>query len=210
MKKVFLISALFISALSFGQLEKGSKLVGGSLGFSSQGGEVDNGTSTTDSPTYSTFNVSPTGGYFVADELAVGLALNFGGTTWKDESSDMKSKTSSFGLSVFAKKYKSIADKFYLFGVANVGIGSGKSETENNGTTVDGPKTNSLSLGLAPGAEYFFSPHFSISCTVGGIGFISSTETEDVGGTEIKDKDTNFDFNVDLTGVNFGFTFYFY
>jgi hypothetical protein len=209
MKKVLMMSALFISALTFGQLEKGSEFVSGSAGFSSQGGEFDNGTSTTDSPTYSTFNVSPAGGYFVADGLAVGLSLGFSGTKWNDDANDSKSKTSSFGLSVFAKKYKSIADKFYLFGQANVGFGSGKSETENNGTTVDGPKTNSIFFGLAPGAEYFFSEHISMSCSVGALSFISSTETEEVGGTEQKDKDTQFDFNLDLSAVNFGFTYYF-
>mgnify|MGYP003635714751 CR=1 FL=1 len=209
MKKVLMMSVLLISAVAFGQTEKGSKYIGGGVGFSTSGGETDNGNTTVDAPTFSTYNVSPSVGYFVADDLAVGLMLNVSGTKWKDDANDSKNTTSTFGVSLFAKKYKSIVENFYVFGQANVGFGAGSSKNENNGTSVDGPKTSSFFVGVAPGVEYFFSPKVSMSCSVGALSFVSSTEKEDFGGNEVKDKDSTFDLNLNLSAVNFGFYYFF-
>lgn len=209
MKRIFTLAVMLLSVGAFAQTEQGSKYLGGSIGFSSTGGETDNGTTTTDNPTRSNFNVSPTFGYFVADDLAVGVMFNYSGTKVNDDVNDTKSTNNTFGLSLFGKKYKSIVENFYVFGQVNVGFASGKSETENNGTTVEGPKRSSIFLGVAPGVEYFFSPKVSMSCSVGALSFASNSEKQDFGGTEVKDKESTFDLNLNLASVNFGFYYFF-
>ena len=128
MKKIFLSVAAFvlISAGAFAQIEQGTILVGASsnLSFISQSFDgVDD--------KWNNFNLDVMGGYFVIENLAVGLNLGFDNTTFGDS----KSTVTGFGL----------FGRYYVNGKIFIGAGfnsnkqkddDGLSESEFSFTTI--------------------------------------------------------------------------
>jgi hypothetical protein len=115
MKKMYLVIVAFccISAASFAQIERGIWLVGASsnLGISSQ--------SIPHSPGYTILTVNLRGGYFVVNNLVVGLNTRF---TKLDDSSTL-------ALGVFGRYY--IGGKFFLGGgITSIKPNSGNSTIE--------------------------------------------------------------------------------
>lgn len=85
MKKIFLaLSLSFIGVIS-AQTEKGSFIISGqtNLGFASTTVKYKNDGQTFDGPKTNTFNISPSVGYFVINNLALGVALDFNSSTTK-------------------------------------------------------------------------------------------------------------------------------
>ena len=88
MKKLFVISALALFGLANAQIEKGTWLIEGKtgLGFNNVSTQLKKGNESIDGPKVSTFSISPNVGYFVADNLAIGLELNYLSITTKSKS----------------------------------------------------------------------------------------------------------------------------
>ena len=105
----FLLISQAVSAQAVGQ---GAWMLGGSAGFQSlKVKDAD------ESSTY--FNLSPNLGYFIADDLAIGLALNLSSVSPAGGES-----TTDFGLGPFVRFY--FADA--IFAQAGVNLGLGDSE----------------------------------------------------------------------------------
>ena len=83
MKKNIVILSICLFALGQvnAQIEQGTILVGGRLGFSSSSATFTStagGTSvTTDLPKYSSFNLGPWIGYMITEDLAAGIGINY-------------------------------------------------------------------------------------------------------------------------------------
>lgn len=85
MKKLFLTASLAVFGVLSAQTEKGSFIISGKtgLGFTSNTVKYKFDGQTIDGPKTNTFNISPSVGYFVADNFALGLALDYNSTTSK-------------------------------------------------------------------------------------------------------------------------------
>ena len=133
MKKVlFVFSVLGISLTSFGQINKGQWLVGGTAGFeSSKVGDIESTKSTT-------FTFSPNAGYFFINNLAGGLRVNV--SSIKDEGEDA---FTTVLFAPFARYYFLPAEqKVNIFADASYGFGSmkqGESESFNQFAFAAGP-----------------------------------------------------------------------
>lgn len=135
MKKLF-VALAFLSAGSLvqAQIAQGTLFFGGSLGFASSTTEANGGGE--DKTTAITFG--PKVGYFVADDLAVGVGVSMENSkTELDGGDEMKEGT--FDINLFLKKFFMTSDEFGVTGSLNVGIGSGSSEYTTGGNTTDGP-----------------------------------------------------------------------
>lgn len=88
MKKLLVISALALFGLANAQIEKGTLLIEGKtgLGFNNVSTQLKKGNESIDGPKISTFNISPNVGYFVSNNLAIGLELNYLSITTKSKS----------------------------------------------------------------------------------------------------------------------------
>lgn len=87
MKKIFLaLSLSFIGVIS-AQTEKGSFIISGKTGldFTSNTVKYKSDGQTIDGPKTSSFNISPGIGYFVTNNLAIGLALDYKSTITKQQ-----------------------------------------------------------------------------------------------------------------------------
>jgi opacity protein-like surface antigen len=213
MKKLFLSLVLVAAgAAAHAQIGSGSLMLGGSLGFSSTGGGENKITPggggasvTTDSTARSNWNFSPTIGYFLNDNLAVGLRLNLGGTN-RDQVTTTDGKTteniSSFdlGIELFGRYYKEIGSNLYFFVDGGIGFSSA-SWTDKIEDGVDKLKDgnkkslSTIGLNIAPGVAFFPSEKWGIDLTLNrlvGFNMNSSTiEAADNGG-KIETSTTDF------------------
>jgi outer membrane protein len=185
-------------------------MLGGSLGFSSTGGgtvESSGGgapTISNDLTARSNWNFSPTIGYFLNDNLAVGLRLGLGGTNrGQFVTADGKTteNVSSFdlGVELFGRYYKELGSSFYFFVDGGLAFTSA-SWTDKAQDGLDKLKDddkNSLStigLNVAPGVAFFPSEKWGIDLTLNRlVGFnMNSNTVEAVGGRKTVASTTNF------------------
>jgi hypothetical protein len=130
MKKLLLAASLFVSSTTiFAQVDQGQWLAGGSAGFdhSSQGDDK-----------VTTISIAPDLGYFVINQLAVGLRPEFGYMKSKSKigTTTSSSSTTAFFVAPFVRYYfMQSGEKVNVFGDASYGFGSSKVK---GGTSVSG------------------------------------------------------------------------
>ena len=91
-------------------------------------GNVGFGTDNTkDGETNSNWNFGPSFGYFLNDKMAVGIGVDFSGSTSKrnDTKNEIR-KSSGWEISPFFRYYFAGAGNFRFFGEAYLGFGGGK------------------------------------------------------------------------------------
>ncbi|MDY3548608.1 outer membrane beta-barrel protein [Riemerella anatipestifer] len=186
MKKLFLVGAVALFGAMNAQTEKGSWVVEGktNLGFNNVSTKVKYDGKSYDDGKVSTFNISPSVGYFVMDNLALGLELNFLSAKSGDETN------STFSLLPNATYYFSTGSQFRPYLGAGVGYASTTSKYNNLSSTVDG-----LAWGVKGGGVYMLNKTAGINIGLGYNQF--STTNNDVTTT------------VGTFGVNAGFSLFF-
>ncbi len=190
MKKLFVF--LGIALLSLGATAQESQGFQGKWFIMGQAGY-----NTTDNNQTQNYSFLPAVGNFIAPTVAVGGAIGYYGTSYKD--SDAKS--GAFVIQPLARKYWGINDKLFIFGQASVPLTFG-TNTDTSGFDTD---FTSYGVEIAPGLDYFVSDHWSFETQFGVLGW---------NGTSIKDGDSTSDFQIGLnsgllSGVRFGVKYVF-
>ena len=167
--------------------KSGDKFLSGGINFSNE--------KTGDAKT-STIEFSPSFGYFISNNVAVGLQL--GASNSKTKADGVTSEDQSgFNAYAFSRFYFTPESRFSIFGHAGLGYG-----VDND--KLDKVKTTHLSLNVAPGISYFLSDHFAIESTFGNLGF-SSEKTNEEGSEATK----NIDFGFNLSTTSFALIYKF-
>ena len=144
------------------------------------------------------FTFSPKAGYFVSENIAVGVALGY--TTTNSEVPNVEDyKTNMFEAGVFGRYYFTPASQFSFFGELGVNFESSKEEQGNAEA-----KANGFNVGLAPGISYFVSNCLALEASFGVLGY--RTNEPDVDNAESTD---TFAVGLNLSDINFGITYKF-
>ncbi len=211
MKKVILsLAAVFAFGFANAQdknsnegFSKGDVFVSGSFGFGS--------TKTGDNKD-SSFNFSPVAGYFLTENIAVGVELGIG-TTKNDNggngttSTFTETKTNSFGGGVYGRYYFAPASKFSPFANLGFGFGSTKRTTDSklgSISTSTETKGKTMNVGLGLGFNYFVASNWALEASWAGLNYNSN----DNGGNGA-DKTNTFGLSADLSSINFGLLYKF-
>lgn len=212
MKKITLLAAvIFCSAITANaQVSKGALFLGGSLGFGSEKTETTTGAVTTTDPERSDWNFSPQAGYFITNNIAAGIMLDFAGTTIKTAptpTTTAERKINSLGFGVFGRYYAPINDKFYFWGQLGLMFGSGSDETTAGAVTINNGDKSMMDISLRPGFTFFPSTRYGLDFSVGGLGFGNTTTTIPAVApatepTEVKT--SNFGLMWDMTAIRIG------
>lgn len=209
MKRIlFSVAALFAVTIAIAQestsegrgFAKGDAFISGAVGF---------GKTTTGDVSQSQFTIAPRVGFFVSDNIALGLELGYVSTTSDVGEYDpflgeysYEVKNNTFAIGGFARYYSTPANDFSFFGQLSVAYASSKREVSLPGTTAD--KANGFNIGLAPGISYFISDNFALEATIGLLSY--NTAKPDYEGAESTD---TFNIGLNLNNINIGATYKF-
>lgn len=215
-KQVIIAALLFTAASSFAQIAAGTKYVGGILNFNSSTESSTLGSTTTKLPSVSSFSGSPEVGYFVADNLAVGVSLDLTTrtiTTFKaDGSENAKVVSGGTGVTLYGRKFFNINESLSLFGGVNVGYTGGVTKTTAASTTTENSNFSTFGASVDAGVAFNLSPKVTIVGKWAALGFNSTTTTSpNFGGStnNLVNKEDSFGLGINTLGNPFGVGIYF-
>lgn len=178
MKKITLLFALMLmSTIAFGQIQKGDIQLSGNLNI------TKNKNTSVES---SFFRVAPQASLFLSETTSLGVSLGY--SSQKVGTGINEQKTDIFTYGVFARFYKSMGDKFYLFLQPAVNFGSGD---------INGTDLTNFSVSVAPGLAYFVSEKVAVEMNFGGL-FYTSQDLDQTINTE------NYGLNFNLSNITVG------
>lgn len=196
MKKVILtVAAVF--AFGFANAQDKTESTGSGFGKGDVfvTGMFNVGTTKEGDAKTSTFNFSPKVGYFVSENIAIGLGLGF-----ETSENAAKTKTDEFSVGAFGRYYFTPSSQFSVFGQLGFDVTSSK-VTPDGG---DSAKSNGFNIALKPGISYFLSDSFAIEATWGELGF--NSDKADAEGAEAA---TEFNLGLNLESIGFGLLYKF-
>jgi hypothetical protein len=217
MKNIFTLALLgFTIGTSYAQttIKAGTVQLGGAVGYSRNTQDVPtytpNGYPITATYTQSQFQVAPSLGFFVADNLAVGINASYQisrtGTKQSNGGSAPDVKPWQLQAGAFVEYYKMLVEQFGFTGT----LGGGYLHTDQ-GQATNTAKSNGFYAGLTPGIIFFPIPKIGIGASVGSINY-SSQQVKNpgsTGGTSTKYDSSSFGANFGLNQLTFSGTYYF-
>lgn len=211
LKTLFILSIFFYSFTGFSQSDdetstaptsKGNFIVGGSssFNFSSLTPEArsDSGNIQDSETRNTTFSLTPSAGYFVIDNLAVGAGVSFTSNKTKSDAFNFESTNTALVFAPFVRYYFTEGNiKPFIQGAVGVGFSNTKVDDD---TGEDEFKNSVFNYGFDGGVAFFLGDHVSIDL---GVGYVSSS---------VKPRDNNDNdlrFITDGFGFNAGFNIFF-
>ncbi|SMD02773.1 outer membrane beta-barrel protein [Pedobacter africanus] len=201
MKKL-LLSLVAVAGIAFGtqaQTEKGKFIVGGTVGLNST---KEDGADKADFR----FEVSPSVGYFVSDNFAVGTGVGYA----YDKAVSQGSLTKGFQVAPFGRYYVGLSDQFKFFGQLAVPMVFGNMKDVDEVTGDVGNKTGSVTqigVKLSPGFAFFPTKRVGIEVSVDGLGYNNLSVKDEL--TGIKTKTNSFGLDASTITPKLGVMFHF-
>lgn len=203
---VFILPLLLLSFSGFSQLQKGNKILGGTLNYSTTTYTSDNsGVAGGSNSKTNSFNVSPLMGVFVSDRTVLGLMVN--SYTYRNESTnagqEFTNENNQFGFGPFVRKYFPVKEWVAFYGQADLRYSSGKiKQTYSNSPNQNYERsTNAFNLAATLGLAFFPTNWMSVDLSMNPISFSHSVNKNEVG-SSYPDQNTN-SFNFNLTSQSF-------
>jgi opacity protein-like surface antigen len=174
--------------------------VGGDFGVSATGGSVKNQNLTTDKSSSLTLGLSPKIGKFINEKVAAGLGLSLSLNQTKTPGNvNVITTSTGLGLNPFVRYYAARFNKFSVFGEGTLDLSFSTSKTKVGNTTSNGPKTNEIGLGIAPGLSYDLSNKLSLETALHFMGF-GYTYSSEVSGNST-DRSSTFNLGAGLNHI---------
>ena len=197
MKKLLLVGALALFAAVNAQetstegFAQGNTFITGAVGFNSvKTGNVKE----------NNFTISPSVGYFVTPNVALGARVGYNNGT--EDNGFVKSTLDTFTAGVFGRYYWMPASKFSIF--AELGVDYATASYDNGIAGSTKAKVNGFGAEFAPGISYFLTNHFALEAKAGVLGY--NSVKPDVTGAESTD---SFNIGVNLNDIKLGLVYKF-
>lgn len=218
MKKTVLMGAIALFGLSNAQITKGTSYLSGQVGYYHNENNKFETNNKND-----VIRILPTAGYFVNNNLAVGLGIGYKSAVTKynvgnagiSNILEIKDTDNAFVVAPFVRKYWTLSDKLFIFGQLQVPLEFGQEKLDFNNEGDGGDpilsapftqKNNYTNIGvnIKPGLDYFLTKNWSIEATIGEFGY--NTYKRDIDGAKRTD---DYKFGISLTSVTFGVKYVF-
>jgi len=193
MKKMLLILAL--ATFSFANAQKGTILIGGNIGFTSEKNDNQGEERKSNS-----FGFSPKVGYQFHDNWTAGV--EFALSSSKSTSSlnsigESESKFNAFKVGAFVRYSVPLSETFSVFADLGAGFQNQKNKDYINGSLTSESKADGLYTGITPALFINMEKGFGLNFSIGGLGY--ETLSFDTSDTDV----SKFYFNFGKT-VNIG------
>jgi hypothetical protein len=217
MKKILLLALLAAStgAAHAQSIAAGTISLGGNIGYSRSSTEfkVNAGrNSYTNEFTTSRFQFSPAVGYFIADNLAIGVNLGYTAerTTTSNNSPgqpdpDNPEARTNLRVGPYVQYYKMLSEQFGVLGTLGAGYQNSTTPSTNNS---DETKANGFYAAITPGVIFFPIPKFGISASIGNLGY-DRLKLDTDANSETSASSNTFGASFGLSQLQFGGTYFF-
>jgi len=225
MKKPFLFIALLSGSISLAQAQTaipaGTISLGGSIGYNRTSNESENtvaGNTYSFETSASQFFFSPSVGYFLADNLALGLNLGYTAASSKTTntgpgvtSPNSLDARTTLQIGPYVQYYKMISDQFGVLGTLGAGYlhSFTPSRAGSSSSTVIETTSSGFYTGLTPGVIFFPVPKFGISASIGSLGYQRVSVEDSNDSDDESNHSSSFGASFGLSQLQFGGTFYF-
>ncbi len=202
MKKL-LLSAAAVFAFTYANAQETTSTGGFSTGDVFISGSVGFGSEKTGDFKTNEFNFSPRVGYFVSENIALGVALGYSSVTADEEFAGLgifETKTTAFEVGAFGRYYFMPSNQFSLFTQLGVNYGTAKLEVDSEEVS----KVNGFNVEFAPGVSYFISEHFALEASFGILSYTTVKPDADDA-----DSTNTFQFGLDMSDINLGLVYKF-
>jgi hypothetical protein len=193
MKKLLIIITCMASAFA-AAAQQGTWYIGGLGGYSSDTDKGPSAASGVLTITTTNWAFAPEIGTFLQDDIQLGIALRFEGSSVKDDNNEQRS-SSTFRPIVYGRKFFKLTDNFSTFAGLYVNYSTGTDTDYLPVPTTD--DTSGFGVALGIGVAYALSPRFTAVGQYGVLGYQSEaykTDGLDAGST------SSFDFGVNTVG----------
>jgi len=187
MKKTFLL-LLTLAITSVAWTQEGNGFSSGDVFLS---GTIGYASSTTGEFKSTGFTFAPRGGYFITNNIVIGLGLEYSSAGPEN----VKLKTTEIGA--LARYYFTPGSKFSIFGEFQVGYTSVIQEG-----IVDA-KFSGIGIDLGPGVNYFISKSFALEARWGALSY----ETGKPDTPDNAPSTNTFNFGLSLSNIQLGLLF---
>lgn len=204
MKKIGLLSvfAMLVQVSMVAQiLDQGNFIIGSTVGFSTANSQVNTNGVTNEGLSARQINIAPSLGYFLMDQLAVGLGADFTLNAVTQPNKD-KTEDSDLLFGPFARYYFPVEEHIAGFFVANFGFGNSKDE-QIVGTDKQKIQTNVFAFGIGPGLTVYSKGGFGIEA-IFKYNFAKSNFDTTISGVSATTKTRTNQFSLSL-GVQYYF-----
>ena len=138
------------------------------------------------------FNFSPRAGFFVSNNIVLGLGLEISNISRQQTSVSQTFEQRNFGIIVFGRYYFSPSNNFTFFTQAQIDY------LTSNITNLN-IKSTGVGFGIAPGISYFISDNFAIETSLGILSYASAKA--DVPNAQ---SSTDLNIGIDFSQTRFG------
>lgn len=200
MKKILLVGAVALCGLVNAQMTKGNWVVSGStnIAFSNASSKIKFDGNSVDGPKINTFMVTPSVGYFVTDNIAVGMDLSFISVTQKDNDGD---KSTNNTVSVMP------TGTYYFKGATNVvpyaGAGVGYASVTNKYTSGNSDvklTSDGLAWKAKGGIVYLLTPSIGLDFGLSYHAFSTKQDIDyGVGSMKVTENTNTFGVNAGIS-----------
>jgi hypothetical protein len=213
MKKTLLTATLLLTAyFGFAQFQKGNKVLGFGLGFSTYKGENQNNSNSPVNKNQS-FNFSTELGFATKQNALHGFFAGAGYGENKTESSQpiyslSKNQNQSFNVGYFTRRYKSLGKGFYVFGDLRGGYNYSENKNVNvnlNNRQENTQKTHTANISAFPGIAYKWSNRFLLEVRTGdliSLGYNRSINTNSSNNEKFVGNNFSFNSSIGLGFLN--------
>ncbi len=203
---LLILPLLLLSFSGFAQLQKGNKILGGTLNYSTSN------TTPTDliglpaqTNKSNSFNISPLMGVFVTDRTVIGLKLD--SYSYSSESTitgqEFRNEFNRFGFGPFVRRYFPVKEWVAFYGQADLGYSFGKTKQSYSSFPNQNSErsTSDFNLSAALGLAFFPTNWMSVDLSMNPLSFSHSVNKNEVG-SSYPDQNTN-SFNLNLSSQSF-------
>ncbi len=188
MKKMLVIAALAIC--SFASAQKGTILVGGNIGFTSETTDYSSSEVKTNE-----FSFSPKVGYQFNDNWTIGGEFTVNSA--KDNTGSVETKDNGFKFGAFARYAVPLSQTFAVYADMGAGFQNAKTKVYGPGNAYAKYKADGMYVGITPALFINMKNSFGLNFSIGGLGY--ETLSYDNNGPDVN----SFFFNFGKT-VNIG------
>lgn len=217
-KRLLVILPLLLLSISgFAQLQKGNKILGGTLNYTTSKSTSDDiGVAAGQSDNSSSFVNRANLGVFVSDRTVLGM--NFEISTYTSEQallagSAINYDSNQFGFGPFVRRYFPVKEWVAFYGQAGLGYNFGNVKQvydnpnlANQGYEID-IKTLSLSTGL--GLAFFPTDWMSVDLAMNPLSYVHQILDSETPTTAFEKKTNIFNFNLSTQSISVGAHFFF-